>query len=87
MHAEMPHAGLATPLDRNFLIIGGVARSQRKCCISVSKHAIGLKFDRGLARAYQAHIKFDFPIRRIFPNLVTYNYVLVQYFSSIYYVL
>ena len=34
---------------RNFSIIGGVARSQTKCCISTTKRAIGLKLERGLA--------------------------------------
>ena len=34
-----------TPLDRNFSIIGGVARSQTKRCISTTKRTVGLKLE------------------------------------------
>ena len=46
---ETPYACIATPLDSNFSIIGGVARSQTKRCISTTKRAIGLRLERGLA--------------------------------------
>ena len=40
---------IATHLDRNFSIIGGVARSQTRHCILTTKHAISLRLERGLA--------------------------------------
>ena len=40
---ETPYTCIATPLDRNFLIIGGVARSQTKRCISTMKCTVRLK--------------------------------------------
>ena len=40
------------PLNRTSLIIGGVARSQTKHCISTTKHAIGLKLEHGLVLWY-----------------------------------
>ena len=40
---------VATPLDRNFSIIEGVAQSQTKRCISTTKRTVSLKLERGLA--------------------------------------
>ena len=45
----MPYACIATPLDRNFSIIEGVAQSQTKCCISTKKHMIVPELERELA--------------------------------------
>ena len=40
---------IATPLDRNFSIIEGVARSQTKRSSSIAKHAMGLRLGGRLA--------------------------------------
>ena len=45
----MLYACIATPLDHYFLIIGGVARSLTKLCISTIKYTIDLKLECGFS--------------------------------------
>ena len=72
----MPYACIATPLDRNFSIFGGVAQSQTKRCISTTKCVIGLTWVSSMVELINHTSNSTFrksPIRRVFPNPVTYN--------------
>ena len=46
---ETLYTYIATPLDRNFSIAGGVVRSQTKCSSSIAKCVIGLRLECRLA--------------------------------------
>ena len=62
---ETPYACIATTLDRNFSIIGGVARSQMKRCISTTSSMVELI-------NYTSNSIFrKNPIQRVLPNPVT----------------